>query len=423
MSRPTSFDEFIGQQQVVDQVKVALDACKAEDRAFPHTFMSGPPGLGKTTLAGVIAEELGGKLVTRIATGLNKVEDLAYAFAEADRPNSIVFIDEAEQLSRGLTEALHTVLEGGVLTLRTKTGGVKTLELPEITVIIATNYIGELPRPFLDRFKLRLVFEPYSEEDLYKVLAQACEDLEWYATTAGITVISRVSRGTPRIALRYFEAAHDLTLSVGKERAWLDKATSNPCVTCDCVREMMVRSGVDFTGMTPFDRRVLKALLQADRPIGLRGLAVAVGDDISAVALAEEWLVKEGYVALTANGRALTAKGRKTATAVKEDPPRKTEPSQADEPREVTWSPPQLRIIAPEQNNQTEPTDEPEDKPAEPVESEVRVEGRVGEDGVVRRDDGEPLKLSSLMSGVKLHRGDQFRLVLTKEKHEEKNRG
>ena len=150
--RPTQLKDFLGQKHIVQQIAIAAKACKAQDDPFPHTAMGGPPGLGKTTLAKIIANEMGGLLVSRIASAITKPEDLVNLFAEVKQLNTIIFLDEIEQIDRKLSELLHTALEDGVFSAKLSNGNSVNIELPEFTLIGATNYLGELPRPFLDRF-------------------------------------------------------------------------------------------------------------------------------------------------------------------------------------------------------------------------------------------------------------------------------
>jgi len=301
--RPKTLNGFLGQSSVVELVTVAVRAAISRDSAFPHMIMGGPPGLGKTTLADIVANEMGGVLISRIASAITKPEDLADLFSSIRQPNTIIFIDEMEQLDRKITELLHTAMEDGTFSAKLKTGKVLNVDLPEFTLMGATNYMGELPRPFLDRFKIKVNFEPYECDEIYSILIGAVKKLKIRATTDGVREISLRSRGVPRISIRYLESARDVALAYEDE---YDRT-----VSCKSVQKMFEINEVDYLGLTDLDRRILFYLQKSSKPIGLKTISQGVDEDSSTVELSEGYLVRTGLIEKTARGRHITDKGSK----------------------------------------------------------------------------------------------------------------
>lgn len=297
--RPKKLSGFLGQKHIVEQVDIAVKSCIAQDEGFPHMIMGGPPGLGKTTLAAIIANEMGGVLVSLIASAITKPEDLVDLFAEVKQLNTILFLDEIEQLDRKLTELLHTALEDGTFTAKMGNGQSIHMKLPEFTMMGATNYLGELPRPFLDRFRIQVNFEPYSTGEIYQILENAVKKLRLRVTRDAVREISVRSRGVPRIAIRYLENSHDV--SVAKDEY--------ECVTRSCVLKMFDVYRIDNMGLTDLDRRILIYLMERGKPVGLKTLSQGVDEDDSTVELSEGYLVRAGLVTKGARGREITERG------------------------------------------------------------------------------------------------------------------
>jgi Holliday junction DNA helicase RuvB len=262
-------------------------------------IMGGPPGLGKTTLATIIANEMGGVLVSRIASAITKPEDLLRLFAEIKQLNTILFLDEMEQLDRKLTELLHTALEDGTFTAKLSDGQSVNMKLPEFTMMGATNYLGELPRPFLDRFRIQVNFEPYTTEEIYKIVVGAVQKLRLKVTEDAAREISLRSRGVPRIAIRYLENADDVAVAMDEYE----------CITRACVLKMFAVHRIDNMGLTDLDRRVLTYLMERGKPVGLKTLSQGVDEDDSTVELSEGYLVRAGLVTKGARGREITERG------------------------------------------------------------------------------------------------------------------
>lgn len=300
--RPTKLKDFLGQSNIVEQVEIAVKACTKKDEPFPHMAMGGPPGLGKTTLAKIIANEMNGVLVSRIASAITQPEDLLNLFSEIEHLNTIIFLDEIEQLDRKLTELLHTALEDGVFSAKLNNGKSVSVNLPEFTMIGATNYLGELPRPFLDRFRIQVNFEPYSNDEIYQIIVGAVKKMKIKATKNAAKEIALRSRGVPRIAIRYLENAEDVSIA---------KQQFDGVITRECVLKMFEVHRIDHIGLTDLDRRILNYLNDREKPVGLKTLSQGVDEDNSTIELSEGYLVRAGLVTKGARGREITSDGVK----------------------------------------------------------------------------------------------------------------
>jgi holliday junction DNA helicase RuvB len=299
--RPKMLDSFLGQSPIVRQVSIAMASAKSRDCSFPHMIMGGPPGLGKTTLASIIANEMGGTIISRIASAITKPEDLVGLFEQIESLDTIIFIDEMEQLNRKISELLHTAMEDGIFTAKMKSGKIVKMDLPEFTLMGATNYLGELPRPFLDRFKVQVNFEPYSEEEIFTIVCGAVKKMGVQATEDGAREIAQRSRGVPRVAIRYLDSARDVHL------AYPDKYKG---ITSKCVEEMFEIQEVDHLGLTDLDRRILDFLSKHEKAVGMSALAQGVNEDDSTVEFAEGHLIRLNLVSRTLRGREITEHGR-----------------------------------------------------------------------------------------------------------------
>lgn len=307
--RPTKLSDFIGQENIVKQVNIAVKSAKAKDVPFPHMAMGGPPGLGKTTLAKIVANEMEGELVSRIASAITTPEDLVQLFSQIQDLNTIIFLDEIEQLDRHLTELLHTALEDGVFTAKLGSGETVSTELPEFTLVGATNYLGELPHPFIDRFRIQVNFEPYDCENIYKIIVGAVKKMQIKTTKDAAQMIATRSRGVPRVAIRYLENALDVAL------AYEDKY--HKTITTSCVKEMLNVHRIDDIGLTELDRRILKFLMQNEKPVGLKTLSQGVDEDKSTIEFSEGYMVRLGFINKTAKGRIITDKGKQHLEGLK----------------------------------------------------------------------------------------------------------
>ena len=308
--RPQKIKDFLGQKSVVQQTFIAMDSAKKENRPLGHMLMGGPPGLGKTTLAQIIANEMDAVLIYRIATAVTP-EDLSHLFKsikklstleDIEQFNVIIFIDEIDRLDKDITNLLHTAMEDFTFSAKLKDGKNTNIKLPKFTLIGATNYLGELSTPFLNRFKIKVNFKPYSDEEIYTILVGAVKKLKINATVDGVREIASRSRGVPRIAIGYLEAARDVSIAYEDE---FDRMLSSSCA----IRSFEV-SEIDHLGLNDLDRRILNYLESSEKPVGLKTLSQAVNEDSSTIELSESYLVRTRLIEKTARGRSITEEGK-----------------------------------------------------------------------------------------------------------------
>lgn len=320
--RPDNVDSYVGQEQIKLQLLTAIVSARQRNDALPHILMAGPPGLGKTSLARVIALEMGGKIIVTLATTLDSEKALegllnsipAEGYDQHGNVQNgtgvmfpIVFIDEIHRLKSKVTEALHSVLEDFTFAKRVKdrrTGEWKTgmYWVPRFTMIGATNYLGNLPKPFVDRFPIHFQFEVYTDVELATIVRQSAAKLGLQLEQDADKVIATKCRGIPRIANHFLLRCRDVALAF-KERY-------NGVITRACVEHTMHIQMIDEHGLSRADRNVLEFLKMADRPIGLSAIAHGVDVDRKTVeSVIEPWLVRKGLILKTDKGRIITDAG------------------------------------------------------------------------------------------------------------------
>jgi len=199
-------------------------------------------------------------------------------------------------------------MEDGFFTAKLKSGKLIKMDLPEFTLMGATNYLGELPRPFLDRFKVQVNFEPYSEDEIFTIICGAVKKMGVKATEDGAREISQRSRGVPRVAIRYLDSARDVAL------AYPDKYAG---ITTKCVAEMFEVQEVDNLGLTDLDRRILSFLMKNEKAVGMSALAQGVNEDDSTIEFVEGHLIRLNLISRTLRGREITKHGRKHMEGLK----------------------------------------------------------------------------------------------------------
>ncbi len=301
------------------QVQVAMASAKERTDAFPHMMMSGPPGLGKTTLADIIAREMDVKFISVLASGIKDEKDIDHLLGTLphtgydergeiiDRKKveyGILFIDEVHQMTKKMTEIMHTALEDYTVTMRKfYRGKVQPVKcwVPKFTMIGATNYLGELPKPFIDRFKIRVAFQSYSDEEMFNIVKFSSEKMQLLFSDEAIRCIVSYSRGVPRISNRFVEKARDTAIYMKTD--WKN-------IGIECVKRMFEINQVDELGLTTLDRKVLKCLATMDRGVGVETVAHMVDEDSETVKnYVEPWLMKLGLIVRTGQGRAITELG------------------------------------------------------------------------------------------------------------------
>ena len=300
--RPRRFDEFVGQERVVENLRIAIQAARARGEPPDHVLLSGPPGLGKTSLSRILAHELGTKLHTTTGPALERARDLVGILTQLSR-GDVLFIDEIHRVPPTVEEYLYSAMEDFRVDLTLDQGAharVVALKLQRFTLVGATTREGLLSAPFRGRFGHFEHLQPYPAEDLVRVLARSARILGIGLDEDGARWIAERSRGTPRIANRFLRRARDLAVVRGSER--IDESLA---------RGTLERLGVDPRGLEEMDRRVLHFLARnGGEPVGLKTLAAGVGEAEDTIEeVYEPHLLREGLLQRTARGRVLTPEG------------------------------------------------------------------------------------------------------------------
>jgi holliday junction DNA helicase RuvB len=295
--RPATFADYVGQEKIVDNVKVYARAAKARGEALDHVLLSGPPGLGKTSLAHILARELGVTLHVTSGPALVKKGDLA-GLLTALAPRDILFIDEIHRLSPAVEEALYPAMEDYRFDVVLGAGlGAQTMEmkLERFTLVGATTRTGLLASPLRDRFPIQERLDYYGPEELREITVRAARKLALPVDPAGAEELARRARGTPRIAIRLLQRARDFAQVEG-----------DGTLTRAIVDSTLKRLEVDARGLDAMDRRILKVVIDtfAGGPVGIDAVAAAVGEEPGTLEdVYEPFLVREGFLARTPRGR------------------------------------------------------------------------------------------------------------------------
>ena len=303
--RPKRLSEFVGQKVVCDQLQLVLDAARARGASADPVLLAGPPGLGKTTLAMIIAAEMGTSLRLTSGPAIQHAGDLA-AILSGLQEGDVLFIDEIHRLARTAEEMLYLAMEDFRVDVVVGKGPGATsipLTLPPFTVVGATTRSGLLPAPLRDRFGFTAHLEFYSTEDLEMVVRRSAELLSTPIDAKAAHEIASRSRGTPRIANRLLRRVVDYA-----------QVRGNGQLTLEAARGALELFEVDAFGLDRLDRAVLDAMCRrfAGGPVGLTTLAVTVGEEAETVeTVAEPYLVREGFILRTTRGRMATAKAWK----------------------------------------------------------------------------------------------------------------
>ena len=307
--RPQTLHEYIGQPAARERLTIYIEAAKQRNEPLDHILFYGPPGLGKTTLAGIIANEMGVAIKTTSGPAIEKPGDLAAILCRL-KEGDVLFIDEIHRLNKQVEEVLYPAMEDHALDIVIGKGPQAKsirLELPRFTLIGATTRPGLLSAPLRDRFGESIHMDYYGVDDLTRIVLRSARVLELEMDEKSAKEIAKRSRGTPRIANNMLRRVRDF-LTVRYE------GTCEP----EAVLEILDGLGVDGDGLNDYDRRVIQtiAFQFGGGPVGLETLAASLGEDPGTVEdLSEGYLLKRGYLLRTPRGRTLTDKGMRCARA------------------------------------------------------------------------------------------------------------
>ena len=300
--RPDSIDEYIGQKDVKENIKVFIDAAKMRNETLDHVLLYGPPGLGKTTLANIIANELGSNLKTASGPSIEKSGDLAAVLSTLE-PGDVLFIDEIHRMPRYIEEILYPAMEDFTLDIiignDSSTRNIK-IDLPPFTLVGATTRAGDLTSPLRDRFGIICKLQYYTIPELELIVKRTSRVLDVPIEDDAAKELAKRSRGTPRIANRLFKRVRDFALVKG-----------NGIIDVEIVKLALDRLKVDDLGLDDTDYQLLKAIIERFNggPVGIEAIASSIGEEVTTIEdVYEPYLLQIGLLKRTARGRMATKK-------------------------------------------------------------------------------------------------------------------
>ena len=300
--RPLSLEEYVGQAELKANLEVFIKACKMRNESLDHVLLYGPPGLGKTTLAHIIANELGTSLKTASGPSIEKSGDLAAVLSTLE-PGDVLFIDEIHRMPRYIEEILYPAMEDFELDIVIGSEGNSRnikIDLPLFTLVGATTRAGDISSPLRDRFGIISKLNYYTHEELKNIIQRTSKVLNFAITDEAALELATRSRKTPRIANRLFKRVRDFALVDNKEI--IDKETT---------LKALERLNVDRSGLDALDTQYLSSLIHkfSGGPVGIETIATSIGEEVSNIEdVVEPYLLQEGFVHRTPRGRIATKK-------------------------------------------------------------------------------------------------------------------